>query len=256
MRRFHLLELEDQPWFPRTVRDLATDYLQFIQTRFRLDRAMTPIVRRVLDESETTRIVDLCSGGSGPLLLIVKDLADAGVPVHATLTDLFPNVPAFEKIAGQSDGRITYETGSVDARNVPAPLAGLRTIFNGFHHLTPEDARSVLHAAAAARQPIAIFELSERAWYTAIPILLTPLWVLIATPFMRPFLWRRLFWTYVVPGVPFTCLWDGMVSQLRAYTLDELRAFTAGSAPMRWDMGKLPIAKGLGHLTYLVGSPA
>ena len=256
MKRRHLLELEDQPWYPRVVRDLATDYLQFIQTRFRLDRAMTPIVRRVLDDGKTTRIVDLCSGGSGPLLLLVKDLAADGIPVTATLTDLFPNVPAFEQIAAQSDGLIGFETRPIDARHVPADLVGLRTFFNGFHHLTPEDARSVLHAAAAARQPIAIFELSERTWHMLLQILFVPLWVMLATPFMRPFLWRRLFWTYLVPGVPFTCLWDGIVSQLRVYTLDELRAMCEGSAPMRWEMGKIPIAKGLGHLTYLIGSPA
>ena len=229
MRRRHLIELEDQAWFPGTIRDLATDYLQFIQTQFRLDRPMAPLVRRALDESKTTSIVDLCSGGSGPLLLLVSDLAD----VTATMTDLYPNVPAFEKIAKQSDGRIRFETRSVDARDVPPDLTGLRTIFNGFHHLRPADARSVLHAAAAARQPIAIFELSERTWRTLFPILLTPLQVWIATPFMRPFLWRRLFWTYLLPAVPFTCLWDGIVSQLRAYTLDELRGLCEGSAPMR-----------------------
>jgi hypothetical protein len=256
MRRFHLLELEDQPWFPRVIRDLATDYLQFIQTRFRMDRAMAPLVRRTLETAGTTRIVDLCSGGSGPLLLLVKDLSAEGVPVRATMTDLYPNVPAFEQIAAQSNGLIGFERRQVDARRVPPELTGLRTIFNGFHHLTPEDARSVLHAAAAARQSIAIFEVSDRTWSTLIPILLTPLFVWIATPFMRPFLWRRLFWTYLVPAVPFTCLWDGVVSQLRAYTVDELRAFTDGSAPMRWDAGHVPIANGRGRLTYLVGSPA
>ena len=36
--------------FPSTIRDLATDYLQFIQTRFRIDRAMTPLVRRLHGE--------------------------------------------------------------------------------------------------------------------------------------------------------------------------------------------------------------
>src|SRR6187399_3121084 len=104
MRRRQLIELEDQAWFPATIRDLATDYLQFIQTRFRLDRAMMPLIRRALDESGTTRIVDLCSGGSGPLRLLVQDLAADGVPVTATLTDLYPNVPAFEEIAAQSNG--------------------------------------------------------------------------------------------------------------------------------------------------------
>ncbi len=255
MKRLHLFELEDQPWFPATIRDLATDYLQFIQARFRIDRAMTPHIARVLESTGTRRIIDLCSGGSGPLLLLIGDLAGRGIDVKATLTDLFPNVPAFSEIAAAANGRIDFERESVDARHVPARLAGLRTIFNGFHHLAPADARAVLHAAAAAGQPIAIFELSERSVRT-LPVLLTPLAVWLATPFMRPFKWRRLFWTYVLPMVPLTCLWDGIVSQLRAYTVPELEAMSRGSAPMRWDIGQVPIAKGRGRLTYLLGFPA
>ena len=254
MRRLHLFELEDQPWFPATIRDLATDYLQFIQERFRLDRAMTPLVRRVLEQSGARRIVDLCSGGSGPLQMLVKDLAAEGVPIHATLTDLYPNALAFGTIADASDGLITFEPNSVDARNVPAHLIGLRTIFNGFHHLRPADARAVLHAAAAARQPIAIFEISERT-VRNVSILLTPLIVWIGTPFMRPFLWRRLFWTYLLPLVPLTCLWDGVVSQLRAYSPEDLRQMCEGSDPMRWEIGQIPVAKGSAHLTYLIGFP-
>lgn len=255
MRRLHLFELEDQPWFPAAIRDLATDYLQFVQTHFRLDRAMAPIVRRALAASGARTIVDLCSGGSGPLLLLVQDLGAEGFEVHATLTDLYPNIPAFAEIAAASGGLIGFERGSVDARNVPPGLVGLRTIFNGFHHLRPADARAVLHAAAAARQPIAIFEVSERSLRT-VAVLITPLMVWIATPFMRPFKWRRLFWTYLLPLVPLTCLWDGIVSQLRAYTIPELRQMSEGSAPMRWEIGKLPIAKGRGRLTYLVGFPS
>ena len=252
MRRLHLLELEDQAWFPAIVRDLATDYLQFIQERFRLDRAMTPLVRRALDEGRTSAIVDLCSGGSGPLLGLVTDLAGEGRRVHATLTDLFPNVSAFEKIATASGGLIGYEREPVDARQVPSRLIGLRTIFNGFHHFRPADARAVLHASAAARQPIAIFEVSERSLRT-LPVLLTPLFVWLATPFMRPFTLARFVWTYLIPLVPFTCLWDGVVSQLRAYTVDELYGLCDGSAPMRWEAGQVPIAKGRGRLTYLIG---
>jgi hypothetical protein len=256
VKRFQLIELEDQSWFPAAIRDLATDYLQFVQTRFRFDRAMLPLVQRVMRDGGTTRIVDLCSGGSGPLLLLVKDLADAGMPVTATMTDLYPNVPAFKEIAGQSDGLIAFEPVPVDARDVPSRLTGLRTLFNGFHHLPPADARSVLHAAAAARQPIAIFEISERRWRTLLPILLTPLFVWLATPMMRPFLWRRLLWTYLLPAVPFTCLWDGVVSQLRAYSPDELRALCDGSAPMTWEVGQVPVINGQGRLTYLIGCPA
>jgi len=253
--RLHLLELEDQSWFPRIVRDLATDYLQFIQTHFRLDRAMAPMLRRALTEGGARQIVDLCSGGSGPLLLLVRDLAADGTPVRATLTDLYPNLPAFEEIADASGGLIEFVSTRVDARAVPATLPGLRTIFNAFHHFTPGDARAVLHAAAADRQPIAVFELSERTVKTLISIVLTPIFVWIATPFMRPFRWSRLLLTYPLPAVPFTCLWDGVVSQLRAYTTDELLALGSGAPGMRWEAGRIPIVKGQGHVTYLIGIP-
>jgi hypothetical protein len=253
VKRFHLFELEDQPWFPATIRDLATDYLHFIETALRLDGMLVPLVARALAESGATRIVDLCSGGSGPVPGLVRALNAKGIEVTATLTDLYPNIHAFEQIAANAD--LSFATEPVDARAVPPSLNGLRTIFNGFHHLRPNDARSVLHAAASARQPIAIFEISERSART-IPVVLTPLMVWAVTPLMKPFLWRRLLWTYLIPLVPLTCLWDGIVSQLRAYTPDELRGLAAGSAPMRWEIGQAPFARGRGRLTYLIGVPA
>ena len=255
MRRVHLFELEDQPWFPAVIRDLATDFLHFIATALKFDNVLVPLIERALRESGTSHIVDLCSGGSGPVPALVAELNARGVPATATLTDLYPNIHAFEQIAAITDSRVTFATEAVDARAVPPSLVGLRTIFNGFHHLAPADARSVLHAAAAARQPIGIFEVSERS-ARAIPVVLVPVFVWLATPFMRPFLWRRLLWTYLIPLVPLTCLWDGIVSQLRAYSIDELHDLTVGSASMRWEIGQVPIARGRGRLTYLLGIPS
>ncbi len=225
-----------------------------MEKALKLDATILPLIERALRESGTTHIIDLCSGGAGPVPGIVRALNANGVPATATLTDLYPNISAFEQIAAATDSRVTFVTEPVDARRVPPQLTGLRTIFNGFHHLAPDDARLVLHAAAAARQPIAIFELSERSMRT-IPVILVPLFVWLVTPFMRPFLWRRLLWTYLIPLVPLTCLWDGIVSQLRAYTIDELRGLAAGSAPMRWDIGQARLAGGRGRLTYLIGVP-
>lgn len=255
MRRLHLFELEDQSWFPATIRDLSTDYLHFLETALKLDGVVVPLVERALRESGAARIVDLCSGGSGPVPAVLAALHSKGMAVTATLTDLYPNIPAFERITASADAPVSFARESVDARTVPKALPGLRTIFNGFHHFAPDDARSVLHAAAAARQPIAIFEIVERSVRT-LPVILTPLVVWIATPFMKPFLWHRLLWTYLLPLVPLTCWWDGIVSQLRAYTPDELRALTAGSAPMRWEVGQAPIVGGRGRLTYVIGIPA
>ncbi len=255
MRRLHLLELEDQAWFPATVRDLATDYLQFAQTATGMHKTMTPLIREALAAGRTTHIIDLCSGGSGPLIAVIENLRQSGIEATATLTDLFPNLSAFERAASESHGAIDYVTTSVDARAVPGELRGLRTLFNGFHHFRPADATAILADAVRANQSIAIFEFSRRSFGTLIPILFMPLFVWLSTPFMRPVTWRRLLFTYPIPAVPFTCLWDGIVSQFRAYTIDELEGLGRSAGSMEWRAGSIPIARGSGRLTYLVGSP-
>src|SRR6516164_5605813 len=120
MRRVHLFELEDQAWFPATIRDLATDYLHFLETALKLDGILVPLVERALRESGSTCIVDLCSGGSGPVPSLVRALNANGVAVTATLTDLYPNIHAFQQIASLSDARITFAAEPVDARAVPS----------------------------------------------------------------------------------------------------------------------------------------
>jgi hypothetical protein len=255
VRRFQLLELEDQAWFPAVVRDLATDYLHFAQTATSLYKAMTPLIAEALEAAGTTQIVDLCSGGSGPLPAVIDELRASGILATATLTDLFPNLSAFEAAAATSHGAIAYTKTPVDARNVPRELRGLRTLFNGFHHFRPADAKAILADAAAAEQPIAIFEASRRSFRTLIPVLFMPVFVWLSTPFMRPFKWKRLLFTYPIPLVPLTCLWDGVVSQLRAYTVDELKELGRAAGTMEWRAGLRPFPRGPGQLTFLVGWP-
>jgi hypothetical protein len=84
-------------------------------------------------------------------------------------------------------------------------------------------------------------------------VCLVPLFVLFVTPFMKPFKWRRLFWTYLVPLVPLTCLWDGVVSQLRAYTVTELRDMAAAAGPMQWRADEPRLYRTGARLTYLIG---
>lgn len=252
--RLHLVELEDLAWWPTVVRDLATDYLHFMESRFALHRPVVPLLEAALRETGARQLVDLCSGGAGPVPDLLADLRTAGLDVHAVLTDLYPNRAAFERAAATSGGTITFEAAPVDARSVPSHLAGFRTMFNSFHHFRPDAAQAVLGDAARAGQPIGIFEIPERSLRAVVPFLFTPLFVLLATPFIRPFHWQRLVWTYLLPLVPFTCWWDGLVSQLRAYTAPELEAHgTAASRQYEWHAGRVPIGALPGYLTYLIG---
>jgi hypothetical protein len=257
--RLHLFELEDQPWFPAAVRDLATDYLHFIETKFALHRPAVGLLAEALRATGADHVIDLCSGGGGPIPALQKALAAEGLAVRFTLTDRFPNVPAFERAAAASDGTIAFVAEPVDARSVPEELVGFRTLFNAFHHFRPADALAVLRDAARAGQPIGVFEIPDRRLGTLVPlVLLTPLLVAVSTPFIRPFCWRRLLWTYLVPLVPLTCWWDGAVSQLRAYKPLELERLAAEVEVdgYTWRAGRVPIGSAPGRLTYLLGYPA
>ena len=251
--RLQLFEFEDLPWFPSAIRDFATDYLHFIEGRFALHRPVIALLRRALEESALAHVVDLCSGGGGPVLALYEDLLADGLAVKFTLTDKYPNLSAFRRLAGLHPSGIDYVADSVDATKVPRELLGFRTMFNSFHHFGPAAGRDILQCAVEARQPIGIFEIPERSLATIIPLLFTPLFVAVATPFIRPFHWRRLLWTYALPLVPLTCWWDGLVSQFRAYTVSELNRLTRGLDSYDWQADRIPLGTTHGHVTCLVG---
>jgi hypothetical protein len=102
MPRPQLFELEDQAWFPTVPRDLATDYLRSMETRFALHRPAVALLAELLQTTSATTVVDLCSGGGGPIERVREDLDAKGLSVDFTLTDRYPNVPEFERAANAS----------------------------------------------------------------------------------------------------------------------------------------------------------
>lgn len=259
MRRLHLFEWEDQPWFPHLWRNYLTDVLQYTFTQF---APRMPIVNgligKLLDRAGTDRIVDLCSGSTGPLLWFRQRLEEErGRPVYLLLTDRYPNLDVFEAVQAGSNGRVSFCADSIDATSVPDNLVGVRTMFLAFHHFRPEAARRILETAAAKRQAIAVFDVTERSVKALLATPLFPVVALLVTPFVRPFRLERLFWTYVLPVVPLGVFWDGLVSCLRTYTVVELKEITAsiGVKDYAWEIGRARVTGTPAQVTYLAGYP-
>ena len=255
MQRFHLIEIHEQVWCPAVIRDCATDYLQHV---IHAANAYEPIAERLsnaIARTGATRIVDLCSGGGGPWLRLEPALAARCPTIEIYLTDLHRNAVTGERL---TSGRIKSHPESVNALRVPPELTGFRTLFTSFHHFQPDEARALLRDAVASRSGIGIFEGTQRKFSGIVGMLFTPLLVWLLTPFIRPFRWTRLLWTYVLPVVPFVVIFDGVVSVLRSYTVAELTAFTeelSGSG-YEWEVGETA-AQGLrAPVTYLIGYPA
>ena len=178
--------------------------------------------------------------------------------VEIYLTDLHQNVGASKRAQALSSGRIKRYPDAVNALRVPPELTGFRTLFTSFHHFKPAEARAILRDAVASRSGIGIFEGTQRQPIAMLGMLLTPLLVWLVTPWLRPFRWARLLWTYLLPVVPFVVLFDGLVSCWRTYTVAELTAFAAelSGSGYEWEVGEAQ-AKGLrAPVTYLIGYPA
>jgi hypothetical protein len=261
MRRIHLFEFTDQPWYPQTFRRMQTDYLQFVVTRGAGHQNLIPLFKKALEQAGTDEIVDLCSGGTGPWLRLQAQLKAAGLPVTVKLTDKYPDPEAMEKWQAASRQGIEYLAEPVDATKVPPDLKGMRTLFEGFHHFKPEQARSILQDAVENRTAIAVFEASLPPRTGPLILLLSPLMTLLgyffATPFIKPVTFSRLLFTYLLPVVPLATIWDGMVSFLRVYSLKELQELTE---PLQgenytWEMGQASTGTPLFVFTYLVGYP-
>ncbi len=256
MGRVQLFEIEDQAWCPKAIRDAATDYLQFSQ---RINTPYAPVIPRLRDVVARSggEIVDLCSGGAGPWPSILHAFAETSTRVRVTLTDKYPNIPAFQAAQAAFPDAITYVAEPVDATEVPTNLTGARTMFTAFHHFPPPLARAILADAVRRRQMIIVCEATEHKTGPILIMFLTPIIALVVTPMIRPFRWSRLLWTYLLPVIPVMLLWDGIVSCLRTYSPDELRALTADLGDgYTWEIGQDRSARSLIPVTYLIGTPA
>ena len=262
MTRIHAFEFNDLPWFPPTFRRMQTDYLQFATTLGAGHKNLVPLFRRALQHAGTMEILDLCSGGTGPWLRLQQHLKQAGLPVSIQLSDKYPNPEAILKWGKTAPQGIEYLAEPVDALHVPSHLKGMRTLFEGFHHFKPEQARLILQDAMEHKAAIGIFEASLPPSLKLFLLLISPFVTFFSyfliTPFIKPRTWWRFLWTYLIPLVPLATCWDGVISLLRVYSVQELQALTA-SLPdnnYTWEIGVASTGTPVFAFTYLVGYPA
>ena len=224
MGRLHLIEIEDQPWCPRFLRDGATEFLAFAENISHQPYVhFVETIKEAMIVSKTHELVDLCSGAGGPLPMISRMLEETNYPVSVTLTDLHPSSRHFDQLT-EMYHNFTAVKQPVDARQIPSQLQGMRILCESFHHFRPSDAQRILQDAVDQGSPIAILELVARRPASFLCVLLSPLMVMIGALFIRPFLWTRALFCLLIPLIPLLILFDGIVSCFRIYSPEELQA--------------------------------
>jgi hypothetical protein len=261
VKRIHLFEFTDLPWYPHRFRRMQTDYLQFVSTLGSGHHNLIPLFAKALQHAGTNEIVDLCSGGTGPWMRLQDQLRQAGLNVNIKLTDKYPDAQSIHRWAGSGAQGIEYLSQAVDAMDVPGNLNGMRTLFEGFHHFKPAEARSILQDAYEKGAAIGVFEATLKPPLGTFLLLLAPVSTLFGylffTPFIKPRSFARFFWTYLLPVVPLATCWDGIVSMLRVYSTAELQELTE---PLRsedyvWEIGEASTGTPVFVFTYLIGYP-
>ncbi len=208
------LELEDQQWFPNSLRAYQTDLLGAFARFLRLYDPAKALLKRKTRTVQT--LVDLASGSGVPALLATNVMG-----ISIKLCDKFPEEKQVEFMSKHE--KSSYIPKSVDVLHDDLPIADFYTMFNGLHHFSPIEIEVILQKAKSQNTSIYFFE-------PIAPGLLVYLKVALATlilpvflvPFIKPFRWDRLFFTYLFPIGSLATFWDGMISVSKSYSLTHL----------------------------------
>jgi hypothetical protein len=203
-------ELEDFPWFPSLLRDMQTDFIGFVTARSGI---YGPFIRYLNGQGlPPEAVTDLCSGSGEPAVYV-----SGKVPafISLTLTDRYPP-------SRPSGARNTVQ--SADARTISIRRGGYYTMYNALHHFTDPEKKAMLSRIAGSGARAWCVEILEPTAFSLLKVVVvSTAGCLLLTPFVRPFSFTRLFFTYIFPLSILLILWDGVVSVFRSRSTGQYR---------------------------------
>lgn len=199
-------ELEDCDWFPALLRRYQTDYIGFAVTRINVYGKFVEYVNSSMDVS--TPMTDLCSGSGEPAITIFKECPCF---TQLTLNDKFPSRMKAD------DEQITYCEQSVDVNTMKFQAGRCYTMFNAFHHFTDKEKLDIVSRIQNSGSSAFIVEPLEPGLFCLLKVIFAgTIGCLLVTPFMKPFSFARLFFTWIVPVNLLTITIDGIISVFKS----------------------------------------
>lgn len=207
-------ELEDYTWFPAFLRTFQMQFIGWVVYHFHIYKGLIPHIQNLSSLANSRHIYDLCSGTGDPVLYIMKHAAFE----EAVLTDKFP-----QQVHLPNGTR--YDERSIDALQVDLPPKSILTMFNAFHHFDEVEQFRFLQRLVDHKQAFCLVEILQPTPWDVIKIAFTTtIGQLILAPFIRPFSWTRLLFTYLLPINLVTVTYDGIVSVLKSGSVSYYRA--------------------------------
>ena len=184
--------------------------------------------------------------------------------IRLLLTDAFPDKRTTRHIRDLNHPLVRYSSTPLHAEDIDQAPGGIKTMVASFHHLRTHQARAVLSAAENSQQPLLIYELAPNRlpvilWWLFLPVSMSILVIMswCMTPFVRPFSFSQLFFTYIIPVIPLIYAWDGRASLMRTYTFKDIEELLQGRASdnYAWTMQRAKSATNRLAGYYIFGCP-
>ncbi|KAJ5639193.1 uncharacterized protein N7484_007055 [Penicillium longicatenatum] len=236
--RWHLFEIGDQSWCPEWMRTYIQSYLTRVWNLHLPPFSKTSpagvaanLILENLSDASSYTFVELCAGAGGPTGTIEKIMnsklqTEGKQPAQFVLTDLYPCVEEWTAISKRQE-HVSFIAEPIDAtscdRIAPKDRKECRIFNLSFHHFDDPLASTALRKAMESADSFIICEMSQRNLTSLlnIPVMfLFPYWHSIAKYRNSPL---HLFFTYVIPLLPFLTAFDGLVSTIRCRTGEEIQ---------------------------------
>jgi hypothetical protein len=199
-----LQELEDYNWFPSTLRKYQLEFIGCLVNWFGFYKPIVPILNRLLIYAKPNKIIDLCSGSGEPAIYVQNFLSKN---VEIMLTDKFPPKTTLPN----------YNLQSVDVLTINPEKKVVFTMYNAFHHFGNKQQQDILQKFYTNQSSILIVEILTPNLLCMLNVIFSStIGQLLLTPFIKPFSFWRLFFTYVIPINIFTVMYDGIISVVKS----------------------------------------
>jgi hypothetical protein len=164
-------------------------------------------------------VTDLCSGSGLPAICLISSLRDSDIKL--TCTDLYPQPPK-QHLTNK------YKSEVCDVLTLEPDHNSVYTMFNAFHHFTDLQKKQIIQRMLHQKSRFLFAEILEPGMLSLITVAIASIGgTLLFTPLIKPFSWRRLLLTYIIPVNIMTVFIDGIISVFRATSAEKLQQLFA-----------------------------